>query len=330
MATSRLAFAADTGLLSLPDDGAIGLFGATADSDLSFVPKDRAQVIQRNYPDHAGLARRGFDCTVEATGPFTATIVTLPRAKAYAQSLVAEAAALTKGGTVYVDGAKTDGVDTMLKALKKQGLDVTQVSKNHGRVIAFTADDRLSDWIDTEPKKNKDGFFTQPGVFSADGADPASVALAAALPAKLGGRVADLGAGWGYLAQAILNHEGVTGVTLVEADHAALDCAKLNVTDDRASFDWADATQWENKEYFDSAVINPPFHTGRKGDPSLGQAFIDTAARVLKPTGKLYLVANRHLPYEQTLEARFKNVAEIAGDRSFKIVEASHPTRQRR
>ena len=330
MASSRLAFAADTGMLSLPDEGRIGLFGATADSDLSMFPKDRAQVIQRSFPDSAALTQRGFDCTVTATGPFAAAVVTLPRAKSYAQSLVAQAAALTKGGMVYVDGAKTDGIDPMMKALRKQGLDVAQLSKSHGRVLAFTADDALTSWIDTDPRKNSDGFYTLPGVFSADAADPASKALADALPAKLGAKVADLGAGWGYLTHAILTRDDVTSIALVEADHAALECAKLNITDPRASFYWADATRWETKEFLDCVVMNPPFHTGRKGDPALGQAFIDTAARVLKPTGKLYMVANRHLPYEQTLEARFKHVSEIAGDRSFKIIEASHPTRQRR
>ena len=53
------------------------------------------------------------------------------------------------------------------------------------------------------------GFTTVPGVFSADAPDRGSVLLAAALPAKLPARVADLGAGWGYLSRAILARDGV-------------------------------------------------------------------------------------------------------------------------
>ena len=55
----------------------------------------------------------------------------------------------------------------------------------------------------------------------------------------------------------------------------------------------------------DAVVMNPPFHEGRKADPELGQAFIEAAAGMLGAKGKLYMVANRHLPYEETLERLF-------------------------
>ena len=54
------------------------------------------------------------------------------------------------------------------------------------------------------PRRNADGFLTAPGMFSPDHADPGSRRLAAALAGRLAGRVADLGAGWGWLAQAAL------------------------------------------------------------------------------------------------------------------------------
>ncbi|NET52538.1 MAG: methyltransferase, partial [Merismopedia sp. SIO2A8] len=53
--------------------------------------------------------------------------------------------------------------------------------------------------------------------FSADGIDPASSILAAALPEDLGRQVADLGAGWGFLSAHVLTRESVGAVHLVEA-----------------------------------------------------------------------------------------------------------------
>ena len=47
-------------------------------------------------------------------------------------------------------------------------------------------------------------------------------------------RIVDLGAGWGFLARAILARDGVRQLDLVEAEAAALDCARRNVTDPRA------------------------------------------------------------------------------------------------
>jgi 16S rRNA (guanine1207-N2)-methyltransferase len=58
-------------------------------------------------------------------------------------------------------------------------------------------------------------------------------------------------------------------------------------------------------EPYDAILSNPPFHTGRRADPGLGRAFISAAARMLKPSGKFIMVANRHLPYEDALKDAF-------------------------
>ena len=42
----------------------------------------------------------------------------------------------------------------------------------------------------------------------------------------------------------------------------------------------------------------------------------------LKPGGALWLVANRHLPYEDVLDARFGEVSEVASSGAFKVIHA--------
>ena len=166
--------------------------------------------------------------------------------------------------------------------------------------------------------------------FSADAIDPGSRLLADTLPAKLGAHVADLGGGWGYLSNRILEREAVAHLDLVEADHAALECARQNVSDPRLRLHWDDATRWRPDELLDCLVTNPPFHTDRSADPGLGQAFIASAAAMLKPSGQLWLVANRHLPYEPDLSRLFATVTEAAGDNRFKILHAQRPSRKAR
>jgi 16S rRNA (guanine1207-N2)-methyltransferase len=75
----------------------------------------------------------------------------------------------------------------------------------------------------------------------------------------------------------------------------------------------------------DTVVTNPPFHAGRAADPDLGRAFIAAAAAMLKPGGQLWLVANRHLPYETAMAAQFRSVEEVAGDARFKILQGKGP-----
>ena len=137
----------------------------------------------------------------------------------------------------------------------------------------------------------------------------------------------DFGAGWGYLSRAVLAREGVKSLDLIEADSRALDCARKNVPDDRARFLWEDATTYKPPKNWSGSVMNPPFHSGRAADPDLGRAFIDSAARLLGPSGRLYLVANRHLPYETRLTELFKNVTDMGGDARFKLISADAPKR---
>jgi 16S rRNA (guanine1207-N2)-methyltransferase len=329
MSASRLSHALSSGGIALPSDGRIALFNPRAETDLAALPQDRLFAIQRHYPDHAALSRRGMATATEPEGRFAAAIVFLPRARAEGEALIAEAVAATDG-PVIVDGQKTDGVDAMLKALRKRGSVSDAIAKAHGKCFQIAPGSDLTDWAAPAPTRTEDGFLTAPGVFSADGADPASRLLTQHLPTSLSGRAADFGAGWGYLSAELARRDGITELHLVEADHTAISCAQGNVTSLVAQFHWNDATTWTAPNALDVIVMNPPFHKGRAADPALGQAFIANAARNLAPTGRLYLVANRQLPYEATLEDAFADVDTLGADPRFKIFVAQRPTRPRR
>lgn len=327
MSPSRLSLAVESGQLTLPEQGRIAVFSPTAGTDLSALPRERVVVITGMRPDYDAFKQAGYEVAVAVEGDFAAAVVCLTRAKAEARALVSEAAAV--GGLVIVDGQKTDGADSMLKDCKKRADLLGSFSKAHGKLFWFEGGD-FADWQSGGPSEISPGFLTAPGVFSADGIDPASAALVAALPEKLGRQVADLGAGWGYLSKAILERAEVETLYMVEANHAALECARKNVSDTRADFHWADATTWAPRAQMNAVVMNPPFHSGRTADPALGKAFIAAAAQMLAPSGQLWMVANRHLPYEPTLDALFGKTEEITGDNRFKILRAERPTRKGR
>ncbi len=325
MARSRLTLALEAGSAVIPAAGEIAVFQATVEHDLSALPKDRVTVVQGNYTDHQAFVARGYQTKIDASGKFSAAIVFLPRSKQQARNLIHFALSVTNGGPVIIDGQKTDGIDSILKNCRIQGGNVSGVfAKSHGKVFTLSGGD-FSSWARPKTTSIADGFVTSPGVFSADGIDRGSDLLAASLPNNLSGKVADLGAGWGFLSHHILRHDAVTQCHLIETNHDALECAKVNICDPRAQFHWADALNFNAESHFDTVVTNPPFHTGRVADPSLGRAFIDATSRLLRPRGVVWLVANRHLPYEQHLSALFKEVSEVNGDTSFKIFRAANP-----
>lgn len=325
MTDSRISLALEASL-SLPAEGKIAVFGPRAGMDLSALPKDRCVLITGFKPDTETFAASGYECALAPEGDFAVAIVVLPRAKALARAMIAQA---STADLVLVDGQKTDGAESMLKELRKRETVEGVISKSHGKLFWFAPAGDYADWM-AQPKQVQ-GFQTRPGVFSADGIDPGSALLAAALPEKLAGKVADLGAGWGYLsARMLADHPGIKQLHLVEADHDALLCARENVPHERAQFHWADAAKWRPASKLDWVIMNPPFHTGRAADPDLGRAFIATAAAALAPSGQLWLVANRHLPYEAALAASFASVEDVGGDNRFKILVAARPTRHKR
>ena len=69
--------------------------------------------------------------------------------------------------------------------------------------------------------------------------------------------------------------------------------------------------------------MNPPFHRGRAAEPGIGQRLIGVAAKALRRGGRLFMVANRQLPYEETLEAEFAQWREITRDGGFKVLAAT-------
>ncbi len=322
MRSARLSQALETGALVLPAQGKIAVYRPRIGDDLSALPRDRVVVRTGFKPDHDHFAA---SYSVAKSGPYAAAIVCLPRSREAARALVARAVAeAAPGSVIAVDGQKTDGIDSALKDLRARVDLSDSLSKAHGKLATFVAGDDLSDW-QARPWR-VEGFLTLPGTFSADGPDRGSMLLAEALP-DLKGKVADLGAGWGYLSARVLASPGVKRLDLVEAEADALDCARANITDPRAAFHWADATTWKPDSLLDAVVTNPPFHTGREADPRLGETFIRAARRMLAPDGSLWLVQNRHLPYDAALADSFLEVREAAQDSAFRVIHATKPRR---
>ncbi|CAN7330348.1 class I SAM-dependent methyltransferase [Brevundimonas sp. LjRoot202] len=234
--------------------------------------------------------------------------------------------ALKPGGRLDVMAPKDKGGSRLKKELAAFGVEVGESAKAHHRrcvVIRPARVTGLDEAIDAGAPRIVPGLeaWSQPGVFAWDRLDAGTMALAQTLPPLKGAGI-DLGCGYGALATVVLRSPEVTALRLVDLDRRAVEAAKKNVTDPRAGFEWADVRTLEDGAELNFAVSNPPFHDGGAEDKRLGQAFIRKAAGLLKKGGVLWLVANRHLPYEAELNAAFRRVDMIADAGGYKVFEA--------
>ena len=326
------------GAIAWPASGGALFLGARVGRALHVRPWPGLVCEQSWKPEVDALHRAGFDAAPESGPGLRHPLVLLlpPRQREHARARFAQALArLAPGGTLVACMPNKEGARTGEADLARIAGPLRSQSKHHCRVfwtapLDASADPALAaEWemLDA-PRRIADGgvpgggFLSRPGVFAWDRIDPASRLLAEHLPADLQGAVADLGAGWGYLAgQVLARCPRVASLDLYEADARALGLARANLAGASAdaaagvraalAFHWHDVATGVGQSRYDAIVCNPPFHAQGAGERvDLGRAFIAAAADALRPGGRLFLVANRHLP------------REVAARDGFKVIEA--------
>lgn len=234
--------------------------------------------------------------------------------------------ALKVGGRLDVMAPKAKGGSRLAKEMKAFGLEIAETAKaHHRRCIAQRPDvvEGVDEAIAAGAQQLVPGLdaWSQPGIFAWDRTDAGSGLLAEHLPV-LKGKGADLGCGYGALATVILRSPQAVSLKMVDIDRRAIKAARRNIEDARAKVQWTDVRTLATNGDYDFVVSNPPFHDGGAEDRRLGRAFIRKAAEMLRKGGVLWLVANRHLPYEAELNAAFARVRPVADQGGYKVFEA--------
>ncbi|HLO78219.1 MAG TPA: methyltransferase [Magnetospirillum sp.] len=326
----------DRDLLAFPSRA----FLLRAEPSDAFGPDWRAILTceQSFKPAFDALKSAGYHAVPRLDGRFPLGLCLLTKHKAENRANFARAWSLLEpGGLLVCCGANAIGAASFEREVDKAvGLD-GHLSKHQARTFWFRrqGDDMpavLAEWLEAaRPQPVADtGLVARAGCFSPDHVDTGSRILAECFPDTVAGRVADLGAGWGYLGSRLLHRfAAVTELDSYEAEALALDDARTNLgpVEHAAirSFHWQDvAAGLPEVQPYDWIVSNPPFHEGAKADPAIGRAFIAAAWKAIRRRGKFLLVANQHLPYEAELRKRFRDVELLRVAEGFKVYLSSN------
>lgn len=318
--------------IPLPPEGAKVLFlGAEPGPRLPDGFEAALHPVQGFRPSLRALEMAGHKATPRAEGSgYEAALVLAGRHRGQNELRIAEAIERTAtGGLILVAGSKDDGIAPLRKRIAEMVELEGHMPKHHGVAFWFRRP-ASGEVANTLRAANPhmlvdDRFRTAPGMFSFDRIDTGSQLLADHLPGDLRGNIADFCAGWGFLSAELLARcSGVTGLDLYEADFESLEAAKRNLAGARLAprFFWTDLLGEAVEQRYDAIVMNPPFHRARATEPEIGAGMIRAAAKALKPGGRLWMVANRQLPYEPVLSAAFSSHAEIVREGMFKVFSA--------
>ncbi|TCD16353.1 class I SAM-dependent methyltransferase [Oricola cellulosilytica] len=309
---------------------------------------ERVAFLNAQLPDVADDMRRSLDCEQGHRAGFlhlqragfavkpelpdldvcAGCLVLAGKHRAENQMMIARAGRMVRpGGFVAVAGDKNLGIASLRKWAASRVEIAGSLAKHHATVFWFTVGSGapFSD-IAEATETVDDRFQTAPGMFSSGKVDPGSALLASHFDKRISGQVADFGCGWGFLSARLLEAAKPERLALYEAHWPSLRAAERNLEafsrDVAIEANWFDLSSEPVARQFDWIVMNPPFHSGRASEPDLGKAFIAAASRALKPNGRLLMVANRKLPYEQALAQGFRRVVPIVEADGFKVVEA--------
>jgi 16S rRNA (guanine1207-N2)-methyltransferase len=328
-AASALTYGFARGLLEPPTRAESWTFlNARPLREMPFDAPALLECEQGFRPVYNALLAAGYRVSPElaqVSGSRAGALVVAGRYRRLNEQLVIHAwNATRRGGRIIVAGEGNSGIRPLRGWVAERAAIAGGYAKFHAQVFWLRrADGDLPGDPGGEVERE---WRIAPGMFAAAGPDPGSRALAATFDARIGGAVADFGAGWGFLAVELLRGGAMpTRLDCYEAEWRSLQAAKENLAGFAQAdigFHWLDLTREKVQGPYDWIVMNPPFRAGRAAEPAIGLSFIDAARQALRRGGRLLMVANRHLPYEGKLSHTFRSVRRLEESGGYKVFEA--------
>ncbi|WP_285163293.1 methyltransferase [Shewanella goraebulensis] len=260
---------------------------------------------------------------------FDAVVIYFPKAKALAPYLFQLAAKhLSIGGTLIVIGENKGGVKSLAKLLPNYYS--TALKRDNARhCLLFVAELiqdapqlNINDWVSKYQLATPQGEITicnLVGVFSEKRLDQGTELLLSHLPV-LSGRVLDFGCGAGVISAAMLKANTSLKIDCIDINAMALKACELTLTANNMTANvYASDGFKQISGQFDGIISNPPFHDGLAATTQIAKDFVKSSANSLSNNGVWQIVANRNLPYADTIAAEFGQVNVPAENNKYKL-----------
>ncbi len=300
------------------------------DANLSVLERVRQQVAARHVPNVS--VRDDVFPVSEAT--FDVALLTVPKGRDYARGLIMAARRVLKpGGKLYIGGPTDGGAKTLITdAAVLFGTSSTLTYRRRQRIgVAVQPQTPAlypADW-GADPTQMQTRTIaglqiaTMPGIFSWDHLDDGTAFLLEHMPVEEGDQVLDVGCGYGVIGLTAAMR-GATHVMLTDDNLLAIRCARASVEANslkNVEIVAGDMMSGVPGKQFNLIVSNPPFHQQFDVNTNVAHRLIREASAALRPGGRLVIVANAFLKYDQAMEENLIRVRTLAENGRYVVLE---------
>jgi 16S rRNA (guanine1207-N2)-methyltransferase len=307
--------------------------------DISYTALQRTrQQVAVRARDTSASVTLSQDVFPDPDSQFDVAFMAVPKGRDFARAQLWSAVrSLRPGGRLYIAGPTNGGAkSTIADANTLFGHGVTLTTRRRHRVgVSIRPDtqpDYPTDWgsdptcVQHQALDTPCGpltVATMPGIFSWAHIDDGTAFLLKHLDdVEPGWDVLDVGCGNGVIGLALARQ--ARRVTMVDDNLLAVRCAREGV---RANgFINADAQPGDvyddlGDQQFDLIVSNPPFHKEFDVNTNVAHRVMRDARRVLRPGGRLVIVANAFLKYEDVMAKHLIKSRVIARNNRYIVIE---------
>ncbi|CAM2871197.1 class I SAM-dependent methyltransferase [Shewanella amazonensis] len=260
---------------------------------------------------------------------FDVVVVYFPKAKALAPYLFALAAwHLRPDGTLLITGENKGGIRSVDKLLGNAFSPACKIDNARhcllysATLVAEATKPNAEDWVSRYRLSLPSGdiqICNMVGVFSDKQLDQGTALLLDNLP-KLEGRVLDFGCGAGVIAIALMQQNPGLQLECVDINAMALLSCELSLkANGMEAKVYASDGLAQTDGLFNAIVSNPPFHDGLSSTTDIATRFVADSYKQLHKGGNWQIVANRHLPYSDTIAKVFGEVNTVAENNKYKV-----------
>ena len=280
----------------------------------------------------------------QAASTFSVIALDIPKGRKLARHWLVESYFLLEtDGELFIAGANAQGIQSIIKDAQELFGNAVIVGYKKGNRCALVRKegnrDNLPEWslepgiapgtwiqINITIKGKKLTFFSLPGIFSHDRLDEGTGLLLETIDFPSSSRILDVGCGYGIIGLNAAAQEPSSEIDLVDSNRLAIAASQKNRSVNKlenVKIISSDLLDRISENHYHLIVSNPPFHAGKEINYSISVALLHQAFRALEPGGKLMVVANQFIRYDNLMKEVFGNSQKLAQTNRFHILTAT-------